>query len=112
VRIARVAALRGQAVVVEGQPAADVGQRILFCRHRHPVGQGRHLPDDPSDRDIVIARLYPAAARTAARSAEVVSRIGSTEWMRNGSMIVRNGSSDIHGPPRNRTWAGKPPRLR
>ena len=36
-------------------------------------------------------RLYPAAASAAARSAAVVSRIGSTEWMRNGSMMVRNG---------------------
>ena len=40
-------------------------------------------------------RLYPAAASAAARSARVVSRIGSTEWMRNGSMIVRNGWSVI-----------------
>ena len=44
-------------------------------------------------------RLYPAAARAATRSARVVSRIGSTEWIRNGSMIVRNGSSAIDGPP-------------
>ena len=40
-------------------------------------------------------KLYPAASRALARSARVVSRIGSTEWIRNGSMIVRNGSSVV-----------------
>jgi predicted ATPase len=41
----------------------------------------------------------PDSTRALARSARVVSRIGSTEWIRNGSMIVRNGSSVIARPP-------------
>jgi sulfur carrier protein ThiS len=38
-------------------------------------------------------RLKPACASNASRSARSVIRIGSTEWMRNGSMIVRNRST-------------------
>jgi hypothetical protein len=47
-------------------------------------------------------KLYPAASRALARSPRVVSRTGSTEWIRNGSMIVRKGLSlepgihDVH----------------
>jgi hypothetical protein len=33
--------------------------------------------------------LKPASASFARRSSSLVSRSGSTEWMRNGSMIVR-----------------------
>ena len=44
-------------------------------------------------------KLYPAACRALARSPRVGSRIGSTEWIRNGSMIVRNGSSVITRAP-------------
>src|SRR5688500_543318 len=35
-------------------------------------------------------RLYPQASSAAMRSSRVVMRIGSTEWMRNGSMTVLN----------------------
>ena len=34
-------------------------------------------------------RLYPAAVTASWRSVRVVIRSGSTEWIRNGSMIVR-----------------------
>ena len=40
----QVAAALGERVVVQREPAADAGQRVLLGRHRHPVGQGRHLP--------------------------------------------------------------------
>src|SRR3990172_7666666 len=33
-------------------------------------------------------RFQPAASRARSRAAAVVSRIGSTAWIRNGSMIV------------------------
>jgi hypothetical protein len=36
-------------------------------------------------------RLKPAARIAARRSVSEVIRTGSTEWIRNGSMIVRNG---------------------
>ena len=68
------AALLGQAVVVEGQPAADVGQGVLLGRHRHPVGQGGHLPDDAGDRDVGVAGLdgldEPRVLREPARIQE------------------------------------------
>src|SRR6476661_6099791 len=38
-------------------------------------------------------RFSPASASAVSRSSRVVMRIGSTEWMRNGSMIVRNPST-------------------
>ena len=49
-------------------------------------------------------KLYPAASRALARSARVGSRIGSTEWIRNGSMIVRNGCSAVTGAPALLAW--------
>src|SRR5688500_8909138 len=39
-----------------------------------------------------LKRLNPAASRAASRCSTVVSRMGSTEWIRNGSMIVRHRS--------------------
>src|SRR5450759_2912131 len=36
----------------------------------------------------MLNRFQPAASRARSRSASVVSRIGSTAWMRKGSMIV------------------------
>ena len=53
----QVAALLGEAVVVEGQPAADVGQRVLLRRHGHPGRQAGHLPDDVPHRDVGVTRL-------------------------------------------------------
>src|SRR5688500_18257283 len=41
-------------------------------------------------------RFQPAFARAAARSATVVIRIGSTEWIRNGSMIVCQSCTNRH----------------
>ena len=38
-------------------------------------------------------RLYAASRTVPRRYSSVVMRSGSTEWMRNGSMTVRNGSS-------------------
>src|ERR687889_1390053 len=40
-----------------------------------------------------LKRLYPADSSAASRCSTVVSRIGSTEWIRNGSMIVRQRST-------------------
>src|SRR5579862_5637717 len=48
-------------------------------------------------------RLNPASARAARRSASVVIRSGSTAWMRNGSMIVRNPTGRA-----SRTWHDGP----
>jgi hypothetical protein len=56
-------------------------------------------------------KLYPAASRALARSARVVSRIGSTEWIRNGSMIVRNGFSLVIRAPQLLAWADRPRRV-
>ena len=39
-------------------------------------------------------RFRPASSIASARSSRVVIRIGSTAWIRNGSMIVRKGSID------------------
>jgi hypothetical protein len=53
--------------------------------------------------------LYPADSGALARSARVVNRTGSTEWIRNGSMIVRNGSSVVTRSPVLLVWgAGTP----
>ena len=40
-------------------------------------------------------RFSPASSIASCRCASVVSRIGSTEWMRNGSMIVRNATAEV-----------------
>src|SRR3954468_18020689 len=53
-------------------------------------------------------RLYPAPASHPARSSRVLIRIGSTEWIRNGSMMVCQRVSmggTYHSTP-NRTLAG------
>ena len=39
-------------------------------------------------------RLKPAASMAASRSSRVVIRMGSTAWMRNGSMMVRKPVTD------------------
>ena len=53
----QVAALLGEVVVVQRQPAADVGQAVLLGAHRHAVGQRRHLPHDVGDRSLGVAGL-------------------------------------------------------
>ena len=52
-----VAALLGQVVVVEREPATDVREAVLLCRHRHPVGEAGHVAHDVGDRAIALARL-------------------------------------------------------
>ena len=52
-----VAALLRPAVVVQREPAADVGERVLLAGHRHPVGQGRHLAHDVGNRGVGVALL-------------------------------------------------------
>ena len=39
------------------QPAADVGEAVLLRRHRHAVGERRHLAHDVGDRPVGLARL-------------------------------------------------------
>ena len=59
-------------------------------------------------------RFQPAASSAAARSSRVVMRMGSTAWMRNGSMIVRGRSMDWEDSPavsrRERRRRGDAPR--
>ena len=52
-----VAAAIRQRVVVQREPAADVGERILLRAHRHPVGERGHLADDVGDRDVAVTRF-------------------------------------------------------
>jgi hypothetical protein len=52
-----VATALGELVVVDREPAADVGERILLRAHRHPVGKHGDLADDLRDRAVALAGL-------------------------------------------------------
>src|SRR5687767_7611465 len=49
-------------------------------------------------------RLYPAASSAASRCSTVERRMGSTEWIRNGSMIVRQRSTSRGYGGKLRAW--------
>ncbi len=55
-----------------------------------------------------LKRLYPAAAIARDRSSRVVIRIGSTEWIRNGSMIVCQPSTSTEDTPGGGALAAPP----
>ena len=52
-----VATRLGERVVVEREPAADVGEPVLLGAHRHPVGERGHVADDVRDRPVRLAGL-------------------------------------------------------
>ncbi len=52
-----IAGLAGPRVVIEGQPAANVDQRVLLGAHRHAVRVRKHLPDDLLDRTVAVPVL-------------------------------------------------------
>ena len=52
-----VARRRGERVVVQRQPAADVGERVLLGAHGHAVGDGEHVAHDVGDRPLALPRL-------------------------------------------------------
>ena len=46
-----------QFVVIERQPAADIGKSVLLGRHRHAVGLCKHVAHDVDDGAAVLAAL-------------------------------------------------------
>ena len=49
--------LSRQIIVVQGQPAADIGEAVLFCAHGHAVSAGETVAHDVGDRTVALARL-------------------------------------------------------
>ena len=52
-----VAGRRGQFVVVQREPAADVRERVLLRAHRHAVGDREHVAHDVRHGPVTLARL-------------------------------------------------------
>ena len=77
----------------------------LVAAHRAGARVGQQIDDDVLGVDVeqVVAR----GLERAWRSSTVVSRIGSTEWMRNGSMIVCQRSTQPTLTPDTRKGPGR-----
>jgi hypothetical protein len=74
----------------DGDPAYDSSPRWMpahWSRDIAPVPESVRRSTMTSSA-WTLKRFQPASRRAASRSWTLRSRIGSTEWMRNGSMIV------------------------
>ncbi len=50
-----IAALLGQGVIVERQPAADIAHRVFLGAHGHAIGQAGHFAHDVSDIALALS---------------------------------------------------------
>ena len=66
---------------------AVLDRRPLVAAHRAGAGVGEQVDEDVLRPQL--EQVEAGLARAARRCSSVVSRSGSTEWIRNGSMIVR-----------------------
>ena len=105
----------------EPEPRRRAGVALVAPLHAGPLvarhGAGARVGEQVDEHVLGPQReqVVPAPRSAARRSSTVVIRSGSTEWIRNGSMIVSNAMPPIIAPNRVRRRSVAPdfgPRLR